>query len=387
MRIFSLRRFFVITMNTTDATTNHSPLSDDQLSVVLQGPAHFSKKDFHATQLAIDSIRQYFPHAELILSTWKGAKLPTKVDVDCIVFNQDPGGQALSLSVNPKTGKAVQNNVNRQIVSSYAGVRVASRTHVLRVRSDMVFTSAKCLDWWGLATHRCAEQQCFKQRVIGYAGGTRKSTNPSGVLELPYHPGDWFFLGLKEDLLDLFDIPLCPDSDTNYLLDNYINPPAFAPWTTHRWYPEIYLWVSYLRKKGIPVNLDHSFDKRPENDLPSLQSLVNNFLLLDYEQLSFTNAKYLFPWIDAHEWGLTSMMTYQDWLDSYLQFCVPENEQFSDEIKTLVARSLPQQQWQTIALNTPNTPVATMPLNNTPTITIQGIVAPSASVVSASALK
>jgi hypothetical protein len=345
-----------------------TPLLDSQLSIVLQGPAHFSKKDRQATLLSIQSVRRYFPNAELILSTWKRAKLPPKLDVDCVVFNQDPGGQPLSLVVNKRTGKPTLNNINRQIVSSYGGIRVASRAYVLRVRSDMIFTSAKCLDWWGMATHRCEEQKLFKQRVIGYAGGTRKGQNPSEIFELQYHPGDWFFLGLKEDLLDLFDIPLCPESCVHYLLKNYITPASWAPWETHRWYPEMYLWVTYLQKKGVPVTIQHCFDTRRENDRPSLQSLVNNFLLLDYEQLSFVNAKYLFPWVGGHEWGYASMMTYQDWLAAYLELCVPKDQQQSNEVKTLIQRSLPQQQWEQAKDSEPATE----------TFTIKGFAAPKA---------
>ena len=90
----------------------------------------------------------------------------------------------------------------------------------------------------------------------------------------------------------------------------------------------------------------HSFDNRVENDLPSIQSLVNNFLLLDADQIGFVNGKYLFPVMEANELGLASMMCYQDWLDAYLELCVPEDQQLSNEVKTLIQRSLPQQQWE-----------------------------------------
>jgi hypothetical protein len=363
-------------------------LTDDQLSIVLQGPCQFGKKDEAVTTRAIASIRQYFPKAELILSTWKNSTLPKGLDVDIVVFNKDPGGQRLSLALQPKSGKPFMNNVNRQLVSSLGGTQAASRTHVLKARTDMVFYNNSCLNWWDLAPHRNPAHSAFKQRVLGYAFGSRKARNPSGVLNLQYHPGDWFYLGLKEDLIDFFDIPLCPDSCVNYLLTERIIPPAWQAWVTHQWFPEMYLWVTYLKKKGIPVTIAHSFDNRPSNDLPSIQSLVNNFILLDAEQLGFVNDKYRRGIMEGHEVGLASMMCYQDWLEHYLSLCVPPAELTHPSVKRLIARSLPQQQWQPIAFNNPNT--ATGPaLNNNQdaSITLQGVVAPSGTRVAFSSIK
>ena len=358
-------------MTERDFTTMMMPLEDKQLSVVLQGPCHFGKKDAQVSHHAVASIRQHFPKAELIFSTWKNSEIPKGLDVDVVVFNNDPGGQPLSLAVQKKTGKPFGNNVNRQIVSSLGGIQVASRPYVLKARTDMVFYSNKCLDWWNRATHRNPAHSAFKERMLGYAFGTRKARNPSGVLNLQYHPGDWFYLGLKEDMVDLFDIPLCPESCVNYLLDNKILPSSTQWWVTHQWYPEIYLWVSYLKKKGIPVTMAHSFDNRVENDLPSIQSLVNNFILLDADQIGFVNSKYLFPVIEANELGLASMMCYQDWLDAYLELCVPEDKRLSNEVKTLIQRSLPQQQWEQAKQNQAAAPAG---------FAIEGFVAPKAKV-------
>ncbi len=91
------------------------------LSVVVQGKLFRTNNS--STVEVIQSIKKYLPDAEVILSTWKGDDIaPLYYELcDKVIQSDDPGD---------KTRGKRPLNVNRQIISSRAGIALASRGRV-----------------------------------------------------------------------------------------------------------------------------------------------------------------------------------------------------------------------------------------------------------------
>ena len=84
-------------------------------------------------------IRKYLPKSKIILSTWDGSNV-NGLDYDIVIFNKDPGGSLCSANDDK-----ILNNVNREIVSTLAGLKVCKTKYVFKIRSDLIIKSNKIL--------------------------------------------------------------------------------------------------------------------------------------------------------------------------------------------------------------------------------------------------
>ena len=110
-------------------------MDHSEITVIVQGPVvggGDAPPDDRLTYWCLESIRRHLPGARIVLSTWEGSDTDG-LDCDDIVFNTDPGGVPLFLSARAK----VLNNVNRQIVTTKAGMNLCSSNYALKMRSDM----------------------------------------------------------------------------------------------------------------------------------------------------------------------------------------------------------------------------------------------------------
>lgn len=170
------------------------------ISVVIQGPIFHNidpttGKEW--TSLVADSIRHFLPAAEIILSTWKDEDI-SGIDCDFCVLNDDPG-------FTPLHGIDCLNlNTNRQLVSTYNGIKQATRKYVLKTRTESYLTGRNFIDIFGQFEERCDEYHIVQQRIVvsGYA-------NPY-ITKRPFYMSDMYFFGLKEDLLNFWNISLVP---------------------------------------------------------------------------------------------------------------------------------------------------------------------------------
>ena len=84
-------------------------IEDSEISIVLQGPIYKG-----TTSRVCKRMREIFPNAEIIVSTWEGSDTSGLI-YDILLENKDPGGTPLMLDgeLNNKTNK-----VDRMILSS-----------------------------------------------------------------------------------------------------------------------------------------------------------------------------------------------------------------------------------------------------------------------------
>ena len=126
-------------------------LSD--ITVVVQGPTvgkPGSPPRERLTHLCLERVRKHLTGAEIILSTYHGSDV-TGLSFDILVESEDPGATAYY------DGPSRVNNVNRQIVTTRAGLSRATRPYALKIRSDLLLEGNGFLRQFGKYPQRAGE--------------------------------------------------------------------------------------------------------------------------------------------------------------------------------------------------------------------------------------
>ncbi len=154
-------------------------------SFVVQGPIYIEY-----THHTINSIHRHYHGAEVILSTWDGQN---EVYID-------PGSARMIKQERPP---ADEWNLTRHITSSRAGIEEANRPLVVKCRSDLMFVHSGLLSRLGVWG---PSPGMFTERVVVGHLDTHKSEHSWFSLS------DFVYLGTKQDLVRLFDIPFAPQN-------------------------------------------------------------------------------------------------------------------------------------------------------------------------------
>lgn len=258
--------------------TAPTPITDTDLSVVVQGPATAT------LPAVVASVRNWLPGAELIVSTWQGAAVDG-LDADRLLLNEDPGSTPYLDAGGRRTAKSF--NTNRMLRSTQAGLAVATRPYALKVRNDTPLRSAAVLDRLGDEPRpRAAATRVFEQRIVMPNIAVRPSNPMSGYL---FHPSDIVHAGLRADLLRLWDVDLIDERENaEWFLARPRPVPDDMPYSWCRYYNEQVLWLGCLRKHGIDPGYEHAGHDTPELRAASDRSIANNFVCVEPWQLGIT---------------------------------------------------------------------------------------------------
>ena len=237
-------------------------IDSGEISVVIQGAF-----DNLITPKTINSIKKYLPKAEIILSTWEGTSVPENLSVDKILLNKDPGCYAYNNSP-----KAKKNNVNRQIVSTFNGLKSATRKYVLKIRTDFILTGNNFLNYFDKYKKVNPKYQLFEKRVLACSFFSRQPE----ILKMPFFMSDLIFFGLTKDVLKLFDIPLYPKEE-EFVVE-------YQGFLWNRYAPEQYIFCSALKKNNLPFSLKNTWDLTEKNIEQTHNYFVNNFVFLSFGQ-------------------------------------------------------------------------------------------------------
>lgn len=279
------------------------PIPSAEISVVIQGPLY---READLTRRAVESAREHLPGAEIIYSGWQGAET-SGLACDRIVLSEDPGGRPHLH--DPR----YLHNTNRQIVSTLAGLREATRRYAVKMRSDHLLTGADFLEYFDRFPKRGTGYVMFEHRVI-VADIYTKSPDRSPAL---FHPSDWFHFGLTSDLLLLWDLPPPPEPEsTEYFNrhpeENLHRFPELAQYT-----PEQYDWVHCLRKR-YEIPFRHNYDFSAEALRIANLALANNFIILELAQIGLSAPRH--PFLQG---GISDCYTHGDFLRLYQRCCDP----------------------------------------------------------------
>lgn len=289
------------------------------ISIVVQGPIAGRPSDPPSRRLTLqclESVRKFLPGAEVILSTWRGSDLSGLPPVDRVVECDDPG--AIICDVDPEEPTDTPRifyNANRQIVSTRDGLLQATRPYAMKLRSDMVMTGLGFLHYFGRYRARHSDWRLLRERVLTCSMYSR---NPHKRIKYPFHPSDWFHFGLREDVLNIWDIPLAPEPEIPRWFDT--RPRAEADierWAAYRYTVEQYIWISFLRKYG-DIPFDHKIDHRHDSIAVSELTIANNLVIAESTQYGVAFRKYpmdISDWMDNY--------THGDWQRLYQRYCDP----------------------------------------------------------------
>lgn len=286
-------------------------IDSKDISVIIQGPV-YKKTDFSnkCTKEVVESIRELLPNAEIILSTWEESDVDD-LKVDKVVFSKDPGNWNTDYGIVMENGSSLNSmNINRQIVSTVAGLQKATRKYAIKTRTDIILTKTDFLTDFLLYNNPSNKmyKDVLRHRVIAMS-----ATNPRLNVPQPFFICDFFFFGFTEDLIKVWEIPLIdeksqkkrPGTDNIGYYENYG--------------AEQFLWLGFLRKYQ-------------NVECKNCQDISNN--AIERSEISFASYAILMP---AQTLGLyslkigkggylakasnTGQYTYDDWKELYNRYC------------------------------------------------------------------
>ena len=285
------------------------------ISVVVQGAV-----DKAITPLCLASVREHLPDAEIILSTWEGTKV-NGFSYDGLIENPDPGAFPCD-----KLQKSVMNNINRQIVSTYNGLLRCTRRYALKLRSDFYIERPDFLYYFGKYTEYDPEYRFVKERVVGCSVYSRNPRSHIYPLVMPYCPSDFFFFGLREDLLNLFDRELIDDPDEKLFFERY---PEYCKYLNYRealcqYMPEQSIWIGFLKKHIQDIDCICRDHITKNNIVLTEKSFANNLVFCSADQLGIGTYK-----VGLFQKGIPeNCLTHQDWRDIYSFYCQKDRGAF-----------------------------------------------------------
>ena len=263
-------------------------IDSKDISVIVQGPINKSE-----TPKCLKSIRKYLPDAEIILSTWEGSDV-SNLDYDILVLLEDPGTVLIEEFKHIKTF----NNLNRQLVSTQAGLKKASRKYAMKLRSDLIFTSDKFLEYFDKFEAKGCDYNLFKHKILTTVLFTRfniKTGKFGSRVLIPFHISDWWLFGLKEDLDTYFmATELVKEPEFTNYFDLRENREKHTPYVKARFKfaPEQYFGYSCFARNFDDIYMEDAADYSEELMEKFRQVLVNNFIVLEFKQSGIYLNKY-----------------------------------------------------------------------------------------------
>lgn len=250
----------------------------ENISVVVQGPVHGRPTDppeQRRTLAVLASVRRQLPKAEIILSTWRASD-PTGLPFDQLILNDDPG----AVPLNDTTFKHISNNLNRQLVSTSAGLAAASREYAIKLRTDCVLL--RPVDFSVLQNRRRDPAWSILEKPVGTLTTITRHPLRRPVL---FHLSDIFHFGLLGDLRKIWRIPLVAEPAFTRAIDPNFRPgieafPGVGTECFMRCAPEQYLMERLIQEKSPGFSLTHPADGGTADLFNWLHLLANNFRVL-----------------------------------------------------------------------------------------------------------
>ncbi|MCE0558860.1 WavE lipopolysaccharide synthesis family protein [Motilimonas sp. E26] len=286
----------------------------EDITIVVQGPVqNYAARamDEGITQRCLQSIRTYLPGAKIILSTWHDQDLDN-LDFDQLLLNKDPGTNIRYFTA-PDKPKLFNNN--RQIVSTLNGLAAVTTKYALKLRTDNYLISNEFIALFEQAFIRQAEQSVFQQRIVISNTFSRKYAKGKPVA---YHLSDFFYFGLTQDLLKLWDIPLQDNYDLSQQQQVSTSYPYFPIDCTQMF------WQEGLKQFNQQIELLHLHDLAGDKLKASEAFIANNLIIAEPEKIGLALCqKFLGKSRANRTRGKCSFYQLSDWYVLYKKYCDP----------------------------------------------------------------
>lgn len=285
------------------------------VSVVVQGPVQtFSDRpqEPNITHKCLDSIRQHLPGAQIILSTWPEQDL-TGLDYDTLVISDDPGSNSRNYTLK---GEAQKYNNNRQIVSSREGLKRVTTKYAMKLRSDNFLTGNGFVALQKQYKKRSSEHAFFEERVVVSDVFTRKYAKGYPVA---FHISDFFYFGLTEDVLALWNFPLFEDFMPSLNVAIHPGFPDFVTDCTQA------LFIAALQQFNPDIQLDSLLDNNKEKLVLSEKIIANNLIVAPLEMINLGLCqKFLGQARVSRTSGQAAHLQFFEWQELVKKYCDPQ---------------------------------------------------------------
>jgi len=247
------------------------PVSSNLISVVIQGPLYRGCWVERGVDACIASVRRHLTDAEIIVSTWTQENVDN-LDVDQLIISTDPG------SFEDCSGNMI--NINRQLVSTLAGIKAATRPYVMKFRADLNLTSSIFASIGSFQNGSAfVQQRLFKEPITL----TTLFIRDPAWFPMLYHISDLAQFGRREDMLEFWNQPVFSEDALFFSQPRKKSFGRYQGFSRMKMYPEQALMIGMLRKRGFPIQLDHPCQIRAK-DLDLWEGILSsNFHVLDYK--------------------------------------------------------------------------------------------------------
>ncbi|GGE74782.1 hypothetical protein GCM10011533_29010 [Streptosporangium jomthongense] len=287
------------------------------ITVVVQGPVQTFQdrpQEPGITEKCLKSIREHLPGSKIILSTWEGQDL-TGLDFDELVICADPGPNIRYFKLD---GSPQRFNNNRQIVSSREGLKKVKTPYAVKLRSDNYLTGNHFVKLQYAYTERSEKHKYLQQRVVVSNVFTRKYAKGYPVA---YHLSDFFYFGLTEDLLSIWDLPLYKNA-TNPEQQNEASVKGDFPIDCTQMF-----WLSALQKFNPSIAIKGLLDTSNGALVNSDICFANNLVIASPEQLGLGLCqKFLGEARISRTKGQCAQWQHTEWINAYKKHCTANSK-------------------------------------------------------------
>ncbi len=268
------------------------------ISVIVQGgisPA--------LTAECLVSIRHLMPDAEIILSSWEGSDT-VGLEADHIILSDKPE----SFLYDDYTKKA--NNVNFMLRSTLAGLKKATRPYALKIRTDFKLIGTDMLHYLARYEKSDPTYRLFQRKIIACSFFSRDPRTAKTALQ--YHPSDIAFFGLRDDLINLFDVPHMQKEDEFYtqIQSRYFN----------RYVPEQHLFINCLKKNNHTIDYDSQIDPNEKHIELTERYFASNFIFLSWSEFGIQAPDKFY---ELASFSYMSCISYVEWQHLYQKYVDP----------------------------------------------------------------
>lgn len=275
-------------------------ISPSDITIVFQGNVSASTGG-DSFRSCLEITRATLPGAKVILSTWRGVKVPKSIVVDEVVRSKDPG------ALPPiKFDDVGSNNINRQIVSTLAGLRAVKTKYAIKLRTDSF------LEHDGFLKNYVKFNEQFPSGSDRILASSFFTIDPFVFEHMPFHASDWFHFSTTSELIKYWSRPLVTQEEATFYENNrharhssYLDKKFRTMLAV-----EQYLCTTYAKQYGYDTPAFHN-DCRKEVLKDFQHFLANHFMILDPWQAGFKLPKY--NW--AYKSNMQSMncIMFLDW--------------------------------------------------------------------------
>lgn len=191
------------------------------LSIIIHGTINHRGTD---TLANLKMTKLVFPYAQYILCTSDTVADDIKREVDILISYEDPG----SFFSEPDVAGG-NNPVLRQCRAIALGLKAARHDYAIKLRTDFAIVNDDFIRLWTLSHSFGSELLHFEKPVVVLDLGCNDPTRVHGL----FHCSDFFFFGLKSDLLRYWDIEseLVSITQRSFsLLEKLVNPLSGRYW-------------------------------------------------------------------------------------------------------------------------------------------------------------